>query len=185
MQERYRRNLGALSEEECRLLGEKRVLLAGCGGLGGYLLEYLVRLGVGHVTAVADFLTPENARSLLAGHHLALDALDSGADRRTLEAACGALGLPLVHGAIQGWYLQVGVVPPGSGLLSGLYPPGRENSRDKSTLSFVPALCAALQAAEAVKLLCGRESTLWGRLLYGDALSQEYQLLPLSSGSES
>lgn len=230
MQERYRRNLGALSEEECRLLGEKRVLLAGCGGLGGYLLEYLVRLGVGHVTAVdgdvfeesnlnrqllstpgllgrskaeaaaararavdpgadvtavADFLTPENARSLLAGHHLALDALDSGADRRTLEAACEALGLPLVHGAIQGWYLQVGVVPPGSGLLSGLYPPGRENSRDKSTLSFVPALCAALQAAEAVKLLCGRESTLWGRLLYGDALSQEYQLLPLSSGSES
>lgn len=230
MEARYQRNLGALSAAECRLLGEKRVFLAGCGGLGGFLLEHLVRLGVGHITAVDGdvfevsnlnrqllstaenlgsskaeaaaararevnpgvevrpvnaFFTAENARELLAGHDLALDALDSGESRRVLERACGELGIPLVHGAIQGWYLQVAVAPPGEGLLAGLYPPGREAVRDKSTLSFVPALCAALQAAEAVKLLCGRESTLWGKLLTGDALEQEYQVLPLTGFSGS
>ncbi|MDO4991200.1 MAG: HesA/MoeB/ThiF family protein [Eubacteriales bacterium] len=52
MEERYIRNLGALSEAECALLREKTVLVAGCGGLGGYLIEMLLRLGVGEIRAV-------------------------------------------------------------------------------------------------------------------------------------
>ena len=51
MEERYIRNLGALSENECALLREKTVLVAGCGGLGGYLIEMLLRLGVGEIRA--------------------------------------------------------------------------------------------------------------------------------------
>ena len=51
MEERYIRNLGALSEAECALLREKTVLVAGCGGLGGYLIEMLLRLGVGEIRA--------------------------------------------------------------------------------------------------------------------------------------
>ena len=51
MDERYIRNLGALTEEECALLREKTVLVAGCGGLGGYLIEMLLRLGVGEIRA--------------------------------------------------------------------------------------------------------------------------------------
>lgn len=53
MEERWRRSLGALEEEELRALGEKKLLIAGCGGLGGYLAEYLLRLGVGELR-VAD-----------------------------------------------------------------------------------------------------------------------------------
>lgn len=33
-------------------LSEKCVCVAGCGGLGGYVAEYLIRLGVGHIIAV-------------------------------------------------------------------------------------------------------------------------------------
>ena len=51
MEERYIRNLGALSEDECALLRKKTVLVAGCGGLGGYLIEMLLRLGVGEIRA--------------------------------------------------------------------------------------------------------------------------------------
>ena len=51
MEERYIRNLGALSEAECAMLREKTVLVAGCGGLGGYLIEMLLRLGVGEIRA--------------------------------------------------------------------------------------------------------------------------------------
>ena len=50
MQERYIRNLGPLTEKECLLLRKRRVFLAGCGGLGGYLLEHLLRAGVGKIT---------------------------------------------------------------------------------------------------------------------------------------
>jgi len=34
------------------LLAAKRALVAGCGGLGGYIIEFLGRIGVGFITAV-------------------------------------------------------------------------------------------------------------------------------------
>ena len=51
MEERYIRNLGALTEQECDLLHTKTVFVAGCGGLGGYLIEMLLRLGIGEIRA--------------------------------------------------------------------------------------------------------------------------------------
>lgn len=46
--ERFRRNCGPLNaESQSRLLGT-RVLLAGCGGLGGAVAAYLARMGVGY-----------------------------------------------------------------------------------------------------------------------------------------
>lgn len=53
MEERYIRNIPAISGSDCALLREKRVLVVGCGGLGGYLAELMLRLGVGTVR-VAD-----------------------------------------------------------------------------------------------------------------------------------
>jgi len=52
MQARYERNIPALSEQECLLLREKKVLVAGCGGLGGYIIELLARIGVGSIICV-------------------------------------------------------------------------------------------------------------------------------------
>ena len=49
---RYERNYPAMSPAEQDILAEKRVLVAGCGGLGGYILEFLGRIGVGHLTAL-------------------------------------------------------------------------------------------------------------------------------------
>ncbi len=68
MDERYSRNLPAVSEEEQAVLARRRVLVAGCGGLGGYLIEYLARMGVGEITAVdGDLFEPSNLnRQLLA-----------------------------------------------------------------------------------------------------------------------
>ena len=50
--DRYLRNYPALNREEQKLLMSKRVMIAGCGGQGGYLLELLLRLGVGAIVAV-------------------------------------------------------------------------------------------------------------------------------------
>ena len=52
MDTRYERNLPALTEEECHILQSKRILVVGCGGLGGYLIEYLSRIGVGGIRCV-------------------------------------------------------------------------------------------------------------------------------------
>ena len=226
MEERYLRNLGALSEEECALLRTRRVCVVGCGGLGGSILELLLRVGVGHITAVdgdrfdatnlnrqllsrADnlgrskvraaaeraaavnpgvsfrgiegFLDRDNCRDIVAGHDLVMDALDSGEARLVLAEGCAAEGVPLIHGAIRGWYAQVAVVPPGSGLLRRLYRSGGGGGEDKSCLAFTPALCAALQTAEAVKLLCGRPGLPPGNLLMVDLLDQSYDVIQVES----
>jgi len=52
MDERYLRNLPALSGEECALLRRKRVAVIGCGGLGGHLIDQLARIGIGAIRAV-------------------------------------------------------------------------------------------------------------------------------------
>lgn len=52
LDERYIRNLNALSEDECHMLRKKHVCVAGCGGLGGYVISALARLGVGQIDIV-------------------------------------------------------------------------------------------------------------------------------------
>lgn len=49
---RYRRNQDALSQADQFSLFKSRVAVIGCGGLGGYILEILARVGVGHITVV-------------------------------------------------------------------------------------------------------------------------------------
>lgn len=51
MEARYARNLETLTEEEVSFLGGKTVAVVGLGGLGGYLVEYLARLGLGGIIA--------------------------------------------------------------------------------------------------------------------------------------
>ncbi|SCX76216.1 HesA/MoeB/ThiF family protein [Desulfoluna spongiiphila] len=45
--ERYVRNAGSFSSDEQRQLLGKVVAVAGCGGLGGYIAQFLARMGVG------------------------------------------------------------------------------------------------------------------------------------------
>lgn len=52
MLDRYLRNARALSEADQSLLASKRALVAGCGGLGGYVIECLARIGVGKLRLV-------------------------------------------------------------------------------------------------------------------------------------
>ena len=222
MEPRFSRNIPALTEEECRLLRSKRILVVGCGGLGGHLIDLMTRLGVGWlrvvdgdvfdpsnlnrqllctlplletskayaaadrirsidpevaVDAVADFLTVENVHALISGCDIVLDALDNISSRRILAEACAKNGIPYVYGAIQGWVAQAAISMPGDGLLDVLFPKEIE-IRDKSVLSFTPALCASMQAALCVKLLVGRPVET-GTVFYFDLLNQEFETIPL------
>jgi molybdopterin-synthase adenylyltransferase len=49
---RYQRNRHAISVQQQFLLFRSRVAVVGCGGLGGYVIEQLARLGVGTIVAL-------------------------------------------------------------------------------------------------------------------------------------
>lgn len=83
LNERYIRNLGALSEEECLKLRKSSVFIAGCGGLGGYILDMLLRLGVGTIrVADGDRFEPSNLnRQLLSTvQNIAMSKADAAKD---------------------------------------------------------------------------------------------------------
>lgn len=83
---RYRRNINALSAEDCAALAGKRVCIAGCGGLGGYVAEALARVGVGHLRLVDcdAFETSNLNRQLFATEQtVGCRKAQTGADRIT------------------------------------------------------------------------------------------------------
>ena len=52
IRERHSRNIPALSVEDMEKLSRSTVLVVGCGGLGGNIIEHLARAGVGSIIAV-------------------------------------------------------------------------------------------------------------------------------------
>lgn len=52
MEQRYARNIPALTASECSILQKKRILVVGCGGLGGHIIDQLSRIGVGFLRVV-------------------------------------------------------------------------------------------------------------------------------------
>ena len=209
MKERHARNIPAVSEKGMEKLASSHVFVAGCGGLGGNVIECLARAGVGRmtvadgdvfeesnlnrqilslpdnigsskalaakerikaidpsisVTAVCEFLTKENAASLMEGADIVIDALDSIEARLVLEGAAAKAGIPLIHGAVSGWDLQVMLVPPGSGLLHDIYE-GAEAPVKPAVLSFTPAVCAGMEASLAIAYLTEGSSALDGKML--------------------
>ena len=223
MDARYERNIPALTEEECLALQNKRVLVVGCGGLGGHIIDMLARIGIGslrvvdgdvfepsnlnrqllsevpllgikkakaaadriarvnpqvHVEAVEEYLTEANVWGLISGCDVVLDALDNIPTRKLLAEACAKAGIPYVYGAIAGWVAQAAVSMPGDGLIEMLFPEEIE-IRDKSVLSFTPALCAAMQTSLCVKLLTGRPVAA-GTIYYFDLLNQEFETIPIT-----
>jgi molybdopterin/thiamine biosynthesis adenylyltransferase len=124
------------------------------------------------------FLNEENAAELLKGHDVIIDALDNVKTRLLLEKAANELRIPLVHGAVEQWSAQVCVVYPGDFTLSSLYEANREFERP-SVLSFAPAFCATLQAAEAVKVKLNKESVLRKKLFTADLKNCTFDIVEL------
>lgn len=228
---RYERNLHALSEAEVATLATRTIAVVGCGGLGGYLLEYLGRLGVGSLIAAdGDYfeesnlnrqilsdvnnkgenkaevakkrmalvnpliafralplrIDAKNGPDLLRGADLIMDAVDNIPSRFALQETAEILGVPLIHGAVAGWYGQVTSVFPGDRTLDevyGRYAGGDGHERGiearLGNFSFGPAAVAALQTAEAVKVLLGRGDRLRRRLLVVDLLENDFEVLDL------
>lgn len=52
--QRYQRNKNTINEDEQQILQQSHIAIIGCGGLGGYIAEFLCRIGIGTLSLV-DF----------------------------------------------------------------------------------------------------------------------------------
>lgn len=215
-----------LSREENERLKEYRVCVIGCGGLGGYIIELLGRLGIGHITAVdgdvfevtnlnrqilsneenlgtskanaakermklvnsqinvealSYRLTEENSEEILRGHDVIVDALDNVETRFVLQASAERLGIPLVHGAIAGWYGQITTIFPGDRTLDKIYAQKDINGVEKElgNPSFTPALVASIQVSEVLKVLINRGELIRHKILFINTMEPDYYIAEL------
>ncbi len=222
---RYDRNR-IFTETEMTKLQASKICIVGCGGLGGYLAEMLVRVGIGQVVLVDGdvfdesnlnrqlYATTDNlgrskaleAKKRLAAinpetrifaHHakldqgnvydmiqdcdLVMDALDNIATRFIVQQACEKSGIPMVHGAIAGWYGQVTTILPGDRTLDRIYQESDESGIEDElgNPSFTPATIASIQIAEAMKVLVGRDEILRNKILMVDLLDNEFHIIAI------
>ena len=82
--ERTRRLLG---DENTRILGSKTIAIAGIGAVGGYALEALARIGIGHFILVDfDRVSESNInRQILALHSTIGELKTDAAERRVMD----------------------------------------------------------------------------------------------------
>jgi len=108
------------------------------------------------------------------------DCLDNVRDRLALAGKCSQADVPLVHGAIAGWYGQVGVIWPGTAMLGRIYQPQSKGiEQDLGNPAFTAALAAGLMVAEGVKLLTAKRPDRQARLLFFDLQENEYHTIAL------
>ncbi|MBR0376135.1 MAG: HesA/MoeB/ThiF family protein [Firmicutes bacterium] len=131
----------------------------------------------------AEYLTEENASSLLSGYDLALDCLDNFPSRFILNDACVSLGIPFIHGGVNRLRGQTMTVIPGrTACLRCLFPDGAEgapDTEDKAIIGATAGVIASLQVTEAFKYLTGQPVNS-GLLMY-DGLGPGARLLGLEA----
>jgi molybdopterin/thiamine biosynthesis adenylyltransferase len=223
---RYQRNRKTISISQQLRIFNGTVAVVGCGGLGGYIIEQLARLGVGRLTAIDPdvfeehnlnrqlYSTPAmlgrpkveaahhrvreinpavtldpikcafsktNGFDILQGSDVIVDALDSIPVRLELAEVSNELNVPLVHGAIGGWYGQVATQFPGDQTLRKIYNRASNSKGVEKGLgnpSFTPAVIASLEVAEVCKILIGQGQPLSKRKLHINLLDMEIIELP-------
>ncbi len=228
---RYQRNRETVSLANQLRLFRSCVAVVGAGGLGGYVIEELARLGVGRLVVVDPDLFEEHnlnrqllsspcalgrpkadvaaerireinpavtvvplrrtfqaadAGVLLDNVDAAVDGLDSVGCRLELARACRELGVPLVHGAIAGWYGQIATQLPGDDISRHIYGEWAEDRGIEKALgnpAFTPAVVASLQAAEVCKILLAEGRPLSRRILFVNLLSMEFDEIAIAGAA--
>jgi len=222
--ERYLRNFKTITPKEQEKLQLSKVCIIGTGGIGGYVVEQLGRIGIGEITAIdADvfeesnlnrqilsttknigqpkaltaqermtLVNPDikvnalhlafdetNGEGILKGNDVVVDALDNISTRIMLADFCAKLGIPLVHGAISGWYGQISTVFPEDDTIRKILKANLQKGIEKElgNPAFTPAVIASLQVSETIKILLGRGELLRNKLLFIDLLRNEYEIM--------
>jgi molybdopterin/thiamine biosynthesis adenylyltransferase len=112
---------------------------------------------------VAD-LTASNAEDLLGGVDLILDGTDNFETRYLINDFAVERGIPWVYGAAVGSYgIAMPVIPANTACLRCIYPDppsgAQPTCETSGVLGSVTALVASWQVSEAMKILCGVESS--------------------------
>lgn len=209
------------------ILNNACILVVGCGGLGGYVIESLVRLGFMHIVAVdgdtfdksnlnrqlyatfdtigknkaivardralsinnnihfvaiEKYLDETNADELVSSCTIIIDALDNSKTRLLLEDVATKHNIPIIHGAIDSCFGEIGVVMPNDGLLHSLYKRNKDKVVSNNAASC--AIVANLEVNEAIKVLENKPHLKKNELLLLDLETLTFTIVNVNNASK-
>src|ERR1700734_3134164 len=140
---------------------------------------------------VAD-LTPDNCAELLGGFQLILDGTDNFQTRLLLNDAAISLHVPWIYAAAVGSYGVTMTIRPGEPACLACLLEGDEKSAaigpeatcdTAGVLNAAVGVIASIEAAEATKILAGKQEALHGRLVSTDVWSGRFQSIRVARQS--
>jgi adenylyltransferase/sulfurtransferase len=153
-----------------------------------------INSGVAIEGIVAD-LSPQNAEELLRGFPIILDGTDNFETRFLLNDAAIHLNVPWIYAAVVASYGVTLTVRPGetpclacaleSESGNGSQTTGTEDTCDTvGVLGAAAGVIAAIEAAQAIRLLIGKTESVGGRLTSFDVWSGKFQSVRVARNPE-
>ena len=124
------------------------------------------------IKSYETFLDEKNGKELISGADIVVDCVDDIETKVYLEKLADELNIPLVHGAVEGWYGQVTTVLPGDRVLEQLYM--HRKKQQVSALMPTVSAVAALQVGEVLKLATGKGELLHRNVMFVDMLNSDF-----------
>jgi adenylyltransferase/sulfurtransferase len=138
-----------------------------------------------NITIEKSIITEENAAELIKGFNLVIDALDNFEARFNLNKACIENNIPLIHGAIEGFEGRLTtIIPKASPCLACIYGKIPFYKGKFPVVGVTPAIIAALQSMEAIKLILRIGELTINRLLIFDGLRMEFNEVKVEKNIE-
>jgi molybdopterin/thiamine biosynthesis adenylyltransferase len=137
------------------------------------------------VTPINKTINSQTVTGFIKRAGVVLDGLDNFRTRQIVANACNKLKIPFVHGAIAGFCGQLMTILPGDkGLEAICNIPSTESGCGIETLTgnpaATPAIIAAWEVQEAIKIITGIGNPIHDRLIFLDFLDNTFDQISLS-----
>ena len=123
------------------------------------------------------FLDQSTGKHLVSDADIVVDCVDDIETKIYLEKLSAELNIPLVHGAVEGWYGQVTTVLPGDSVLERLYI--HRKKQEVTALMITVSAVTALQVGEVIKIVTGTGELLHQRVMFIDMMSGDFSCVPI------
>ncbi len=140
-----------------------------------------------HYEPIVEDINPGNVERIVAGAAVVVDGLDNFYTRALVNQACVKHGIPWIYGACLGTFGSAATIVPGtSACLNCLLPDVAQvttppvSCETVGVLGPVPALIAAWQTAEAIKIVAGRKDAVSPHLLHVELWDSDFSTLPMT-----